>query len=214
MTLELYGSPISPFTARVLIQMAAKHLDIPLVDPPEGLSSEAYAKINPMKKIPALRTEEGVIIESEVICDYLEKRFPDPTLISGDLDIAAHIRLIARVADIYVMNAMLPLFGQLSPKARDQQIVSRAVDSAKVGLTHLNHFIEAGPYATQDRLTLADCSAAPVLLYCETFLPVFGATDPLKSTSNVAGYWQAINQDAIVSPILKQVAEAIAKAQG
>ena len=78
--MKLYQADLSPFASRVRIQLYAKQLDVPFADPPGGLSSDEYKKINPTGRVPALEVDGTVIPESTVIFEYLEDRFPEPSL--------------------------------------------------------------------------------------------------------------------------------------
>ena len=43
-----------------------------------------YLKINPKGVVPALDHDDRVVIESSLICEYLDDTFPEPPLISAD----------------------------------------------------------------------------------------------------------------------------------
>jgi glutathione S-transferase len=71
--MKLYNLDLSPFAARCRIQIHAKGLEIPSEEPPGGLSSDEYKKINPTGKVPELELDDGTVLsESAVICEYLE----------------------------------------------------------------------------------------------------------------------------------------------
>ena len=46
--------------------------------------TDDYARINPRQKVPALKTEDGVITENVAILSYLAKRFPEKNLFPKD----------------------------------------------------------------------------------------------------------------------------------
>ncbi|MGB1088836.1 MAG: glutathione S-transferase family protein, partial [Alphaproteobacteria bacterium] len=107
--MKLYQMDISPYTARCRLAIYAKGVEdkVEVIDPGNVKTAE-YKAINPMGKIPALITEDGQAIpESDVICEYLEDAFPDTSLTPAA---KANIRMVSRVADIYVLNAMEPFF--------------------------------------------------------------------------------------------------------
>ncbi len=210
--MQLYGSYLSPFTCRVLIQIAAKDLDIKLVDPPDGLNSEAYRALNPIGKIPALDTGAGVIPESGVICEYLEAVFPEHPMSGHDPAESANIQLVARIFDVYVMNAMLPIFGQMDPATRDRAVVDTATQACLRGLAFADAWLDGSAYACGNRLTLADCMAAPSLLFVETFLPAFGVAAPFAQLPSVAGYWSGLQRTDPVAGILDSMKAAIGAA--
>jgi glutathione S-transferase len=76
--MKLYHSPTSPFVRKVRVAAAElgladrMALETTHVSPVER--NRAYADaVNPLRKIPALVTDDGqVIVDSAVICDYLD----------------------------------------------------------------------------------------------------------------------------------------------
>ena len=68
--------------------------------------SEAYLAINPRGKVPALKTEEGVLTENTAILTYVGKRFPAANLLPKDL--YAEARCISLMA--WLSNTVHPCF--------------------------------------------------------------------------------------------------------
>lgn len=76
--MKLYFSATSPFVRKVLVCAHERGL----ADQIENLEEADVASANPLSKVPALVTDEGeVIIDSFVICDYLEGLGEGPALI-------------------------------------------------------------------------------------------------------------------------------------
>ena len=102
--MKLYDLALSPFAARVRLQVYAKGLAVERLEPPGGLASDAYKKINPTGKVPALELEDGSVLpESSVIAEYLEDRFPEPSLRPADPATRARMRLLVHLCDLYVV---------------------------------------------------------------------------------------------------------------
>src|SRR5665213_2272925 len=94
--MKLYQTYASPFPTRVRLQIYAKG---------------HYLKINPIGRVPTLVLDDGrALPESEVICEYLEDAFPQPSLRPADPWGRARMRLISRICDFYLVMAMVPLF--------------------------------------------------------------------------------------------------------
>ena len=72
--MKLYNTPTSPFGRKVLITAIEKGLDKKIdVLPARTPEAELYKK-NPLDKLPVLVTDDGeVIIESSLICEYLDE---------------------------------------------------------------------------------------------------------------------------------------------
>ncbi len=80
----LYGAGLSPFVRKVRVVLAEKNVPYehdPVV--PFNVSAE-YKAISPLGKIPAWRDEKGPLSDSSVICQYLEKRHPSPSVYPSD----------------------------------------------------------------------------------------------------------------------------------
>jgi glutathione S-transferase len=70
--LKLYGSLISPFTRKAMV--IAHDLDLKLELLPRPSDADAFRRINPLGKIPALVLDDGsVLFDSPVICEYLNQ---------------------------------------------------------------------------------------------------------------------------------------------
>ena len=81
--LELYTHPMSPCSQKVRIVLAEKGLDwekrhVNLAEK-ENLAPE-YLKLNPLGVVPTLVDGGKPVIESSIICEYLEDRNPEPGL--------------------------------------------------------------------------------------------------------------------------------------
>ncbi len=74
--MKLYGALASPYVARVVLVARYKQLELPVEMPAGGLKSPEYLAMNPFGKMPTLEHGERHVIESEVICEYLEELHP------------------------------------------------------------------------------------------------------------------------------------------
>jgi len=208
--MKLYNSNLSPFAARCRIQIYAKGLDVALADPPGGAGTDAYKSVNPTGKVPALEVDGSVIPESEVICEFLEDRFPSTSLRpENDLD-RARMRVLAEMCDAYVVPPLVALFRQFPPYGRDQATVDRCLDEIEVGLDRIEAFMGKGPYAVDGQLTLADCSLAPAFFFVVRLLPALGAKNPLESRPRLQAWWNAVREDAAVKRVMGEMREALA----
>ncbi len=101
--LELYTHPMSPCAQKVRIVLAEKHLEwtkhhVSLQDK-ENLEP-AYLKLNPLGVVPTLVHEGRPVIESSIICEYLEDTFPQQTLLPQDTYQRARMRFWMKHVDV------------------------------------------------------------------------------------------------------------------
>ena len=110
--LELYTHPMSPCAQKVRIVLAEKGLDWTRhhveLSQKENLR-EAYLKLNPLGVVPTLVHEGRPIIESSVICEYLEDAYPAPSLRPKAAYEVANMRLWMKHVD----NKLHPACGAL-----------------------------------------------------------------------------------------------------
>ncbi len=101
--LELYTHPMSPCAQKVRIVLAEKSLEWQAhhvnLQEKENLR-EDYLKLNPLGVVPTLVHDRRVVIESSIICEYLEDTFPEPSLKSTDTWEVARMRFWMKHVDI------------------------------------------------------------------------------------------------------------------
>jgi glutathione S-transferase len=132
--------------------------------------------------------------ESEVIAEYLEEIYPEPSLLGATARESAHIRTLARVGDIYLINNMFMLSGQARASTRNEGVVELLGGQVVRNVKALDRMIGQDGFACCGRLTLADCALVPALFLIENVLPSLGLDDPIAANPNVAAYWTAIKQ--------------------
>lgn len=76
MTVRLHGVPLSGHTHKV--ELFLRLLGVPfeyVSAPPETWSTDAFAKLNPLRQIPVLEDGDAVLADSNAILVYLAKRY-------------------------------------------------------------------------------------------------------------------------------------------
>jgi len=215
--MKLYQANLSPFASRCRIQMYAKGIDdIEVCDPPGGISSDEYKTLNPTGKIPALEIDGRVLGESEVICEYLEDVYPEPSLRPEDPWERAQMRLLSRISDIYVVMAMLPLFNMvaLAPEHWDQKRIKQQLQEIASALDYLEEYIGQHGYAVGHALSQADGALAPILLLVAEWLPIFRGPDLLESRPKLRRYWTDIQTDRHCARVIEETRQALNGAMG
>ena len=87
MALQLYTHPMSPCSQKVRIVLAEKGLAWEKIDvdlPAKANLEAAYLKLNPLGVVPTLVADGKAVIESSIICEYLEDCYPEPRLKPAD----------------------------------------------------------------------------------------------------------------------------------
>jgi glutathione S-transferase len=215
---RLYQTYLSPFPTRVRLLLYAKGIDVEIVEP-AGFHGDRtpkgdYLRTNPIGRVPALELDDGrVLPESEVICEYLEDRYPEPSLRPTDPWLRARMRLLSRISDIYVVMAMLPLFNMVAlPPARwDQERIKTQLAEIAAALDYLEEYIGEEGYAVGTSLTQADGALIPILLLVAEWLPIFRGPDLLAERPRLRAYWTAIARDPIAARLIDETRAALRK---
>jgi len=218
--MKLYQSDLSPYASRCRIQIYAKGIDdIEMCDPPGGISTDEFKEINPSGKIPALEVDGLVLGEAQIICEYLEDKYPSPSLRpNGDLEKAC-ARLLCQVADLYILGPLFVLLPHMNPADRNQAIVDEQSALLTTNFAMLERYLtsagyDGGGYAVGEQLSLADCALVPALFVAVSVLPAFGMAEPLAATPTVARYWQAIQKDEHCGRVLVEMTTALKARMG
>jgi len=207
--MKLYGSLASPYVARVVLAARHKQLDLPIEMPAEGLKSPAYLAKNPFGKMPTLEHDGRCVIESQVICEYLEDLHPHPTLFPGDAFGRAAARTISRALDLYVSPEAGALFRQMNPAGRDEAAVEAARSRLGDALVSIDGLMPGGPWAAGE-FSIADCSLLPfVVLMRRTVVPALGVTDPVASLPSLGKWWAQVEADPPATEFIAEYGSAV-----
>ena len=202
--MKIYQAVTSPFAVRVRIALYAKGVTPEFAAPPDGMGSEAFRKITPLGKVPALVCDDGAVIaESAVINEYLDEQFPDPALLPAAPKERARIRMVVQMTDAYVFARYLPLFATARAEGKESPAVADGIEGVKEGLAAVERVVDDGTYAVGDGLSLADCALAPALFYITEYAAeYFGAGDALGHCPKLRSYWTRIQANPHVARAL------------
>jgi glutathione S-transferase len=203
--MKLYSGDLSPYSARVRMQIYAKGIgDIALERPPH-FGTPKFREEFPIGRIPVLDIEGDMMPESEVIAEYLEEIYPEPSMLGATPRETAHIRTLARIGDIYIMNNMFMLSPQSRAASRNQGIVDLLGGQVVRNIKALDKVIGTDGFACCSRLTMADCALVPGLFLVENVLPSVGLDNPIPKNAKVAAYWAAIQQNPHAAKTLAEL---------
>jgi glutathione S-transferase len=210
--IKLYSWDLSPYSARVRMQIYAKGLTDVHIERAPNVLTQKFHEEHPIGRLPVLEIGGEGVPESAVIAEYLEETYPKPSLLGATPRENAHIRSLARIGDVYLMNNTFMLSVQtraLSAKtpltAGVEGIVALLGGQLASGTKALDRMIGRDGFASLGRLTLADCALVPALFFLETVVPRAGVADPIPANANVSTYWAAIQQQEHAARILVEL---------
>ncbi|MEM7118897.1 MAG: glutathione S-transferase family protein [Chloroflexota bacterium] len=139
MTLTLYHNAMSTCSAKVRMVLSAKglkwegvHLDLRSGDQ----QKPDYVKLNPNRVVPTLVHDEAVIIESIVICEYLDDAFSEQPVRPNDLVERAKMRLWTKQLDEGVHGATSIISNCIAFRYQHLQKTPEAIE------TYLNNVVD------------------------------------------------------------------------
>ncbi|MEQ9811509.1 MAG: glutathione S-transferase N-terminal domain-containing protein [Azospirillaceae bacterium] len=108
--MKLYASPGSPFARKVRVTILELDLEdriaVEMIQPRQR--PPGYDEINPLGKVPALVLDDGTkLIDSPLICEYLNEVVGDGRLMPGDKGDRWAIRNLAALGDGIMDAAVL-----------------------------------------------------------------------------------------------------------
>jgi glutathione S-transferase len=211
--MKLYQTNLSNYATKTRIAIYDKGLKVEFIEPPGGLHSAEYQKINLLDKIPCLDADGVMIPESEVINEYLEDKFPDKPLLPKSAEARAKVRLFTRFHDLYLEPPVRALFGQMNPKSRDDKVVNEKLTEVNKRLDELEKMLGESGFAAGSDFTLADCALAPTMFFCDVLLPSFGAKPPMEGHAKLAAWWNHVQTRPSAKKGLSEMQEALAAMQ-
>ena len=208
--MKLYSLPLSPYAARVRGAIYAKRLDIEIVPPPADRSAPEFRALNPAGRIPVLVLDDGTALpESAVIVEYLEDAVPAPALRPPSAKERARVRLITTVADLYVMQVMLPIFYALDAGSKDEAAITAEFAKLDAGLAHLESLLRPGAYAHGESVTTADVWLTPVRFTIDGLIGFARRPDLLDGYPAIAAYADVIRRDPALSRVWQEMTDGL-----
>ncbi len=152
---------------------------------------EAYAKINPMRKVPAFEANGEILVESLAIMDFILHRY-GPTDLLPAVDDPAYGRYLqwfhfGEAGMSTCVNLLLAHTFILPEKARNPGIAAWAWEETAKGLDFIGkHGLADSEYLAGDRFTAADISVG-YMLYILKLIGKLG-----DAPENVQAYFKRI----------------------
>jgi glutathione S-transferase len=190
--MKLYGTPLSPYFCRVWFAALAKGVALELVIGPPDVLSDPNRKRSPTGKIPFIEDGDVLLYESEVIVEYFEDKFSEPSLLPTTAADRARSRLISRLVDLYLLAPVHALVPQIRIEPRDKAVVSRHLDAIEAGLAQINATVSPGPWCLGANPVLADCALASALWYLPNILRHFSEADMREGYESLTPYWNFV----------------------
>ena len=175
----VYGHPFAMFVWKALIALEERGVpyELRITDGEHPEYQAVLAEHQPGAQIPVLVDGERIVIETNVIIEYIDRTAPGgPKLLPADPLAALEGRQMADVFDDYVaINMQRVVSDKLRPPEHsDPYGVSKAKDELDEAYSWLERWMTGREYAACGVFTMADISAAGALFYADWVHPMAG----------------------------------------
>jgi glutathione S-transferase len=194
MSLTLYSHPFSSYCQKVLVALYENDIAFEyrsLEDPAAMVELRARW---PFGRFPLLVDNGRTVVESTIIIEHLMLEHGGAVRWLPEDPVAAlEVRFLDRFFDNDVMTAMQkPVFAALRhDEARKQEAIAQATLALDLAYGWLEHRLEGRTWAAGERLSLADCAAAPSLFYADWVHPIADAYPRLRAYRSRLLAWPA-----------------------
>lgn len=209
MNLELYTTGLSPFCRTVELQLAMKGIAYsPNLPSREFVRGGGFKDLNPLGKVPVLVIDGVAVPESQVLCELIEELYPDPPLLPADPMDRCRVRLLVRIADLYIVGPSAQLLNN-EPGERGAGLAASCINSIERGVAALEHWLVPGPYATGEARSIADCALPTSLFAMTRMTSAFKLEGIPPLGEKAAAYLEGIRNDPDVARCLAGLEESV-----
>ena len=97
--ITIIGSYLSPYVRKVLVCLELKGVSYQVDPIVPFYGNDEFSRLSPVRRIPVLIDEAVTLADSTVICEYLEERYPAPSLLPRGPANRARARWLEEFAD-------------------------------------------------------------------------------------------------------------------
>jgi glutathione S-transferase len=172
MTLTLISATPSPFARKVRIALIEKGVEFVVQNEVPWHADTQTSRYNPLEQLPILIPDDGdPVFESTYLMDWVEYRYPHPSMLPDDPDLAMQARLVHVIAE-GVVDAMLLLFWEMQRDSVSADWTKRQLRKVKGGLADLDRRVGEREFIVGDRFGMADIAVIAMLGAHDTMVEV------------------------------------------
>ncbi|MDT8326699.1 MAG: glutathione S-transferase family protein [Roseovarius sp.] len=164
---KLFHVPLSPYCRKVRLSLAEKKIECELVEERYWEQDPDFLRRNPAGKVPVLKIDGKTMSESAAICEYLEEKYPEPSLMPKSTDARYEVRrIVGWFDDKFNTEVTAKLVGERVNKKvmklgfPDSRNVKDGARAIKYHLDYMAWLLDHRRWLAGDVMTLADFAAA------------------------------------------------------
>jgi glutathione S-transferase len=156
---------------------------------------EAYLKRSPMGKVPYLEIDGQFLCESQVICEYLEDKYPEqPLYPKGALE-RARVRELMATMELHLELVARRLYAQaFFGGTVSDEIKNLAEKDLAKGVRAFKQLAKFSPFVAGASLSYADCAAGVHLPLVSLSTKIIYGRDVLDDYAPVKPYLKMLNE--------------------
>ena len=164
---RLYHIAMSPYCRKVRLILAEKRIECELIEERYWERDPSFLRRNPAAKVPVLEIDGKIMSESAAICEYLEEKYPNPSLMPVDIHQRYEVRrLVGWFDDKFHRDVTSKLvYERVTKKIMghgypDSKNVKDGAKKIKFHLDYIAWLLEQRSWLAGDVMSLADFAAA------------------------------------------------------
>lgn len=163
--LKFYYNPISVNARRVWVALLEKQISFEpiLVNLDGDQFHDDFTAINPLQRVPAIVDNGLRVVESLAILDYLEAKYPTPSLMPSEPEAIAVVRMVETITVAELQPATIPLTRPLVGLEVDPQKLEAAQQRVTSILNFFEELLDEQTYFAGEEFTLAEVVAGTIV---------------------------------------------------
>jgi len=201
--LTLCGFPISNYYNKIKLALLEK--GVPFEEEWHMTGADATEAGSAIGKVPFLKTDRGVLCESQAIVEYIEETHPNPPLYPRDPFARAKCRELIHFLELYLELPARRLYPEVYfGGSVSDEVKASAREQLEKGMKALAHAAKFAPFIAGTDFTYADCAASahlPLISYCtkkiygEDFLGRLPAIAPYLEELRARPHVKKVSED-------------------
>ncbi|MTW10567.1 glutathione S-transferase family protein [Pseudoduganella eburnea] len=177
MSLQLFYHPLSSYSMKALIALYENGtpFEYRMLSPDHADNYAKFAGMWPIQKFPILLDGERMVVEASIVIEHLSLYYPGPVrLLPADPKAALEVRMMDRFFDNHIATPQQKLVADVLRPAdqRDPLGVAEAKGKLETAYVWLDKVMANRTWAAGEEFSMADCAAAPFLLYAHWSHPI------------------------------------------
>ncbi|AKG24682.1 glutathione S-transferase family protein [Calothrix sp. 336/3] len=163
--LKFYYNPVSGNARRVWVALLEKRISFTpiLVNLDGDQLGDEFTTINPLQRVPIIIDNGFRVVESLAILDYLEAKYPTPSLMPTQAEDIAVVRMVEMLAINELQPAMLILTRQIVGLNVDVVSIDNARERIMKVVKFYEDLLNGKTYFVNQQITFADIVAGTLL---------------------------------------------------